>query len=227
LEYDSATFASYVNTLQRQHYIAEKLPSGYGARHQHDWFNAKSAAVLVEASQSRVSQRKVVMDNEMENPDEPDDGWDSRHRDRAGRSRSESSAPGHEFEEDEAAMRDAMGSGQAEDDDDVMEIIATQAQAVQRSNVESVDETVDEEMREVGDSEEAPQPMAAPPPTFRPVHFDLSEQLEKSVNRRMKKNHEPVLEELPKWSLLAKILKEIEDTMARIQKSHAGMLLET
>jgi DNA excision repair protein ERCC-4 len=76
----------------------------------------------------------------------------------------------------------------------------------------------------VGPDEQPLPPAAAPPPVFRPVNFDLDENLEKSVKSRMKKGHEPVLEELPKWALLAKILKEIEDTMARIQRSHASKL---
>lgn len=215
MEYDSATFASYINTLQRQHFVAEKLPSGYGARHQHDWFNAKSASTLVEASQSRVSQKKLVMDNESENPDQPNGSWNSRQRE------SGSEIPESEFGEDEAALRD---SGQMEEDDDVMEMIASQSQPVGRKEAPIPEEPVDEEMREIMDLQDgnSPPPVAVPPPIFRPVHFDLAGNLTKSVERRMRKNHEPVLEELPKWSLLAKVLKEIEDTMARIKTTHAG-----
>lgn len=169
-----------------------------------------------------MSQRKVVMDNEMENPDEPNDDWDSRHRD-------ERPPTEKEFEDDEAALRDSMTGGQAEEDDDVMEIIATQSQPAPRGPIPNPteDEPMDEEMREIADDDDAPQIQPAAPPVFRPVHFDLAGNLERTVQRRLKKNHEPVLEELPKWSLLAKILKEIEDTMARIKTSHAGMSIST
>ena len=56
------------------------------------------------------------------------------------------------------------------------------------------------------------------------MNYDQDDVLRRSVAKRLRKGHEPVLEELPKWSLLAKVLKEIEDTMARIKTSHAGEL---
>lgn len=159
----------------------------------------------------------MVVDNEVDNPDNPDDGWDSRHREEKS-----SSETRPEYEDDEAALRDAEGGGAV--DEDVMELIATQSQPVARPADEPIQVDDDEEMREVAEDEEPIQPLTEAPPVFRPVHFDLEEKLGKSVQRRMRKNHEPVLEELPKWSLLAKILKEIEDTMARIQTSHSGTL---
>jgi DNA excision repair protein ERCC-4 len=153
------------------------------------------------------------MDNDPENPDQPNGTFNSRQRG------STSEAP-EEFGEDEAALRD---SGQMDEDDDVMEMIATQSQPAARKETPT-EEPVDEEMREIMDLQDGTSPPPeAVPPVFRPVHFDLAGNLAKSVERRMRKNHEPVLEELPKWSLLAKVLKEIEDTMARIKDTHAGM----
>jgi len=92
LEYDSATFASYINTLQRQHFLAEKRSIG-PARHIHDWFNAKAAATLVEASQSRVSRRSLTLDSETEPEPEAEARNGSVTRD--------------DFAEDEMALRDA------------------------------------------------------------------------------------------------------------------------
>lgn len=170
------------------------------------------------------------MDNEAEHPDDPDDGWDSRHRDE----RSASAAASGVFDEDEAALREAeSGAAGQEEDNDVMELIATQSQPVrppptpaqQSEPLREMQDDADDELREIGDDEEAEAsnaPRTLPPPVFRPVHFDLAEDIEKSVSRRLRKNHEAVLEELPKWGLLAKVLKEIEDTTARIQTSHAG-----
>ena len=75
----------------------------------------------------------------------------------------------------------------------------------------------------VGDGEE-PQglPTSHAPPVFRPLSFGLEENLAASVKKRLRKGHEPVLEEQPKWSLLARILKEIEDTIARVTETHVG-----
>lgn len=202
LEYDSATFASYINTLQRQHFQAERIP-GLG-RHVHDWFNAKASALLVEASQSRVSKKSLVMT--MDN--EP--GPELRRRE-----------AGTDYEDDESAMRDIESLPNDDDEFDIMDTIATQTQTVPQS--QSVrddgmeeggeDEDDDEGLREV--SEDAH-------PVFRPLSFGLEDNLEMSVKRRIRKGHEVVLEEQPKWALLAKVLKEVEDTITRVSETHAG-----
>ena len=259
LEYDSATFASYVNTLQRQHFYAQKHAVGAG-KHVHDWFNARAATMLVEASQARVSRKRAVMDNEPEEGEGPDGTWSSR----AERERSGTGA----FEDDEQAMRDmgmdtdedmesdgiGASGGQErrhpqnarelreeEEDEDVMEAIATQSAALAQAPGAGWDggDDSDDELQQVtgtdGGLAEHPRngngskdgeqvAFARPPPVFRAVNFDQDEVLRRSVARRLRKGHEPVLEELPKWSLLAKVLKEIEDTMARIKTTHAGKL---
>lgn len=208
LEYDSATFASYINTLQRQHFKAEKNTMG-PARHVHDWFNAKAAALLVEASQSRVSRRSLTMDNEP--------GPELARRE-AGTERGRT----NEFEEDEMAMREAEAIQLSNDEVDVMETIATQTQTVpanvnpERDEFENNDNDQDEDdLQEVQED--------APPPVFRPLTFGTEDDLATSVQRRIRKNHDVVLEEQPKWALLAKVLKEVEDTITRVSDSHAGM----
>ncbi|KAK4688167.1 DNA excision repair protein ERCC-4, partial [Tremellales sp. Uapishka_1] len=189
LEYDSATFASYINTLQRQHFKAEKLPSGPG-RHLHDWFNAKAAAILVEASQARVSRKALTID---EPPIEEEMPMDD------GQELAETAA---EFADDEAA-----------EDEHIMETFATQTQTVQ---------PVQQEDEDGADGEETLREVASDaPPVFRPIMFSLDEDLTTRVARRLRKGHEVVLEEQPKWSLLARVLKEIEDTIARVSTSHA------
>ncbi|WRT65456.1 uncharacterized protein IL334_002399 [Kwoniella shivajii] len=224
LEYDSATFASYINTLQRQHFQAEKLPTG-PARHVHDWFNAKSASKLVEASQARVSRRAPVMDNEHE------DGPPTSAKIREG---TESIAEGvdppeGEFMDEEEVLRESEQTARnvemavEDSEEDIMEVFATQTQTVPQSR----DEDEDEDMVEVGgngddDSEETLREATGDaPPVFRPVLVGLEESLSKSVTKRLRKGQEAVLEEQPKWSLLAKVLKEIEDTIARVTESHA------
>ena len=133
-----------------------------------------------------------------------------------------------EFDEDEAALRDVQDDEVMETDDrsteediDVMRTFATQTQTIPQDRDEDADlvaiddDDDDEPLQEV--STDAP-----PPPVFRPLMFNEENLLEASVKKRMKKSHEAVLEEQPKWSLLAKVLKEIEDTIARVAQSHAG-----
>lgn len=213
LEYDSATFASYINTLQRQHFKAEKMSTGPG-RHVHDWFNAKASALLVEASQVRISKRSLTMDNEP--------GPELRRREAGSETRDT-----NEFEEDEMAMREAELVQQTNDEseNDVMETFATQTQTIpqsQRPADENVLEVLDDSDEEDG-LQEIPSEM--PPPVFRPLAFGIEDDLEKSVQRRLRKGHEAVLEEQPKWALLAKVLKEVEDTITRVSQSHSGASL--
>lgn len=202
LEYDSATFAAYVNTLQRQHFLAQKKISG-PRQYIHDWFNAKAAALLVEGSQRRVSQPKLTMggtastdipDGEVHIPPEVEFREDME--------------AAHELEE----RLDAPMGGEPipeEDDDEVMLEIATQAEAIDQRG----DEGEEDELHEVE---------TAQPPVFKPVVFSLGTDLDTRVASRVRKGHEPVLEEQPKWALLARVLKEIEDTIARVADSHAG-----
>ncbi|WWD16753.1 hypothetical protein CI109_101184 [Kwoniella shandongensis] len=223
LEYDSATFASYINTLQRQHFQAEKLPSGPG-RHVHDWFNARSASRLVEASQSRVSQRSLTMDNEHD---------DSERSEREETGVEEGvDRPEGEFGDEEEAVREAEREQSArpvpvdEEEDEIMEVFATQTQTVSQARRGVEDEDEGEEMRELGedgaDGEESLREATGDaPPVFRPVMVGMEDNLTSSVKKRMRKSHEAVLEEQPKWSLLAKVLKEIEDTIARVAETHA------
>jgi DNA excision repair protein ERCC-4 len=204
LEYDSATFASYINTLQRQHFLAEKRSIG-PARHIHDWFNAKAAATLVEASQSRVSRRSLTLDSESEPEAEARNGSVARD----------------DFAEDEMALRDAEDIQRDNDESGVMDTISTQTQTIPQSQ-RPVDDDAIVEVDE--DGEEMQEISEVAPPVFRPLAFAVEDNLEASVKRRLRKNHEVVLEEQPKWALLATILKEIEDTIARVTESHAGEL---
>ncbi|WWC68974.1 uncharacterized protein I206_102910 [Kwoniella pini CBS 10737] len=220
LEYDSATFASYINTLQRQHFQAQKLAAG-PARHVHDWFNAKSASKLVEASQARVSKKAPIMDNEHD--------VNSPTREEV---RARSEGPGHpidDFMDEEAALREAealnghsngLNGTNGDDEEEIMEVFATQTQTVPQP-----DEEEDEAMVEISENDNGNETLreatGEAPPVFRPVLVGLEESLTRSVKKRLRKGHEPVLEEQPKWSLLAKVLKEIEDTIARVSESHA------
>jgi DNA excision repair protein ERCC-4 len=197
------------------------------------------------------------MDNEAEDPDDPDSGWHSTAREE----RDAAQADARQFADDEDAMRDlgggigdedmSLGSSGAnghapqtarelreeEEDDDVMEAIATQSTAMLNSEMQvEAGGDSDDELLVVADEadgsgdvngldrreEQESVPIARPPPVFRAFNYDQDEVLRRSVAKRLKKGHEPVLEELPKWSLLAKVLKEIEDTMERIKTSHAG-----
>ena len=197
----------------------------------HDWFNAKAAALLVEASQLRVSKKSLTMDNTPEperppvNTEDPAQGGVD--------------VPRNEFEEDEAALADVDDSQQNdsrmrdedesdENDLNVMETFATQTQTIRQSDDNDAlngDEDDDDDLVAVGEDEEPNgQSTITAPPVFRPLTFDQDEMLQASVKRRLRKGHEAVLEEQPKWSLLAKVLKEIEDTIARVQESHAGQL---
>ena len=212
LEYDSATFASYINGLHRQFFKAQKIQFGPG-KHLHDWFNAKAAAKLVEASQGRIARRKAVMDNSPD-PDSPTaaDGTET----------SNGAPESDRFEDDEEAMRDVqMGD---EDDGEIMEVFATQGQVAPTQADRSADGMITFDDGEGGEEDEPLMDIgAAPaPPVFEPMQFDMDAYLTKTVERRMKKGHEAVLEEQPKWSLLAKVLKEIEDTIARVSETHAG-----
>ena len=169
--------------------------------------------MLVQASQSRVAKRKMVIDNSPE-PEAPlangsdpaNGGVDIENSNR-------------QFEDEEEAMRDVT-MGEDEDDDDVMHVFATQSQVVRPTQAdratdgEDDGEDEDDQLREVGTT--------PAPPVFEPVQFDFQEYLAASVTKRMRKGYEAVLEEQPKWSLIAKVLKEIEDTIARVSETHAG-----
>lgn len=172
-------------------------------RHVHDWFNAKAAATLVEASQSRVSRRSLTMDTDSEAESEA-------ANDRATRD---------DFAEDEMALRDAEDMQRDDDESGVMDTISTQTQTIPQSQ-----RVADEDPEAEGDDdgEELQEVSEVAPPVFRPLAFAQQDNLEASVKRRLRKNHEVVLEEQPKWALLATILKEIEDTIARVTDSHAG-----
>lgn len=118
-----------------------------------------------------------------------------------------------EFAEDEEAMRDAEAVETIAEEEELMEAFATQTQTVTPSqHVEEAEE--EDDLQEVSASDA--------PPVFRPLTFSMEENLEASVKRRLQKGYEAVLEEQPKWSLLAKVLKEIEDTIARVSETHAG-----
>lgn len=128
---------------------------------------------------------------------------------------------GTEYEDDESAMRDMEPLPNDDDEFDVMDTIATQTQTVPQSQSsrddvleEGDDNEEDEGLREVTDEA---------PPVFRPLAFGLEDNLETSVQRRIRKGHEVVLEEQPKWALLAKVLKEVEDTITRVSETHAGV----
>jgi DNA excision repair protein ERCC-4 len=131
-------------------------------------------------------------------------------------------ASANQFEEDEEAMRD-MHVGD-EDDDEIMEVFATQGQVAPTQADRSADGMTIIDDGEGGEDDEPLMDIgtAPAPPVFEPMQFDMDAYLTKMVERRMKKGHEAVLEEQPKWSLLAKVLKEIEDTIARVSESHAG-----
>jgi DNA excision repair protein ERCC-4 len=172
-------------------------------RHVHDWFNAKAAATLVEASQSRVSRRSLTLDTGSEGDVEV-------NNDRATRD---------DFAEDEMALRDAEDMQRDNDESGVMDTISTQTQTIPQSQ-RVADE--DPEVEVDDDGEELQEVSEVAPPVFRPLAFAQQDNLEASVKRRLRKNHEVVLEEQPKWALLATILKEIEDTIARVTESHAG-----
>ena len=191
----------------------------------HDWFNAKSASLLVEASQARVSRQSLTMDNE------PDS--DSQPRERADTNGAHDGVD--RFADDESALHDAEVMQSAAntvepvdvDDDDVavMETFATQTQTIQQ---ERLDDEGDESMADIEDDEETLREMTSEaPPVFRPLVVSLVEDLFASVQRRLKKGYEAFLEEQPKWSLLAKVLKEIEDTIARVTESHTGSFTDS
>jgi len=149
----------------------------------------------------RVSRKSLTLDRETETADN-DQG---------------SAAPsGENFDDDEMALRDAEDMQRNNDESDVMDTIATQTQTIPQSQ-RPVEEEVDEE-----DGDELQEVSETAPPVFRPLAFAMEDNLEASVKRRLRKDHEVVLEEQPKWALLAKVLKEIEDTIARVTESHAG-----
>jgi len=169
-------------------------------RHVHDWFNAKAAATLVEASQTRVSRRSLALDSET-----------------AEETNNAAAGSTDDFDEDEMALRDAEDMQRNNDESDVMDTIATQTQTIPQSQRPSQDEEEDAE-----DEDDLQEVSETAPPVFRPLAFATDDNLEASVKRRLRKDHEVVLEEQPKWALLAKVLKEIEDTIARVTESHAG-----
>jgi DNA excision repair protein ERCC-4 len=157
--------------------------------------------MLVEASQLRVSRRSLTLDRESEDADDNEG----------------SVAPSLEnFDDDEMALRDAEDMQRNNDESDVMDTIATQTQTIPHSQRPVEDDVGD------GDGDELQEVSDIAPPVFRPLAFAMEDNLEASVKRRLRKNHEVVLEEQPKWALLAKVLKEIEDTIARVTESHAG-----
>ncbi|KLT38478.1 hypothetical protein CC85DRAFT_281064 [Cutaneotrichosporon oleaginosum] len=215
LEYDSATFAAYINTLQRQHFLAQKKTTGPG-QYLHDWFNASAAAQLVQASQLRVSRPKVTMVGTTPSPlldgqwRPPDAGVTNGQETR------------DEFEEDMEAVRELeqrrdlpMGGHPTteEDGDEVMYELATQVETIpQNAAGRSAADDDEDDLREADPS---------CPPVFRPIVLSVNADLESRVQSRLRKGHEAVLEEQPKWALLARVLKEIEDTIARVSDSHA------
>jgi hypothetical protein len=221
LEYDSATFAAYINTLQRQHFLAQKKTSGPG-QYLHNWFNAPAAALLVQASQLRVSRPKVTIVGTTPSPI-PDGQWrppDSDTMTNGQESRDE-------FEEDMEAVRELeerrdlpMGGHPTteEEGDMVMYELATQVETIpQNSAGRSAADDDEDDLREAD---------ASCPPVFRPIVLSVDADLESRVESRLRKEHEAVLEEQPKWTLLARVLKEIEDTIARVSDSHAGRCIK-
>jgi DNA excision repair protein ERCC-4 len=158
--------------------------------------------MLVEASQLRVSRRSLTLDRE---PEDADDNGGSV------------AASMENFDDDEMALRDAEDMQRNNDESDVMDTIATQTQTIPQSQ-----RPVEEDAGDEDDGDELLEVSDIAPPVFRPLAFATEDNLEASVKRRLRKNHEVVLEEQPKWALLAKVLKEIEDTIARVTESHAG-----
>lgn len=187
--------------------MAVQMPAG-SQQDRHDWFNAKAASLLVEGSQSRISRPALVMDNE-EEPAAAENGREAS------------------FEDDEAALRDAEVATDGNVDaseEEIMSTFATQTQTVRQRSEDDEDGDA-----AVGEEEEAEtlQPVTVnAPPVFRPISFMTEEDLTATVQHRLRKGHEAILEEQPKWSLLAKVLKEIEDTIARVSESHAGQLVK-
>ena len=151
----------------------------------HDWFNAKSASLLVEASQARVSRKALIMDNEP----------DTEPRIRENGEMSGVYGGVDDFEDDAAALRDvedrqrtgSLGEPIVTDasEIEVMETFATQTQTVRQIRDEDdEDEIVAEEgeetLREV---------TADAPPVFRPLVFSATEDLTASVKRRLRKRY--------------------------------------
>ena len=125
---------------------------------------------------------------------------------------------GTDYEDDEDAMRDVEALPQDDEEYDIMDTIATQTQTVPQSQAVRDDDGEDED----GEDEGLREVSGEAPPVFRPLAFGLEDNLETSVQRRIRKGHEVVLEEQPKWALLAKVLKEVEDTITRVSETHAG-----
>ena len=150
----------------------------------------------------RVSRKSLTLDRETETADDD-----------------ESTPAGsvENFDDDEMALRDAEDMQRNNDESDVMDTIATQTQRIPQSQRPVEEDAGDEE-----DGDELQEVSETAPPVFRPLAFAMEDNLEASVKRRLRKDHEVVLEEQPKWALLAKVLKEIEDTIARVTESHAG-----
>lgn len=221
LEYDSATFAAYINTLQRQHFLAANKTSG-PRKYLHDWFNCPSAAQLVEASQARVSRPKVLIEGTASTliPDgeEHHESNTTTNGQTARDEFAEEMEAVHELEE--RRDRPMGGSPIAEEEcDEVMEEFATQMETVPPNRLGGSNPNNDDGD---GDDDELREVSRDMPPVFRPPVFSLDTDLGRRVAERVRKGHEPVLEEQPKWNLLARVLKEIEDTIARVSDSHAG-----
>lgn len=216
LEYDSATFAAYINTLQRQHFLAQKKMFG-PQQYLHDWFNAPAAAELVSASQLRVSKPKITIEGTASTliPD------GEHHRESNATSNGESAR--EEFEEEMEAVRELeeardrpTGGIPETEEDEVMVEVASQMETLTQPRQLEIDDNEEDELQDVTTVEA--------PPVFRPVVFSLDADLSSRVATRVREGHEPVLEEQPKWVLLAKVLKEIEDTIASVSESHASEL---
>jgi hypothetical protein len=132
-----------------------------------------------------------------------------------------------EFEEDMEAVRELeerrdlpMGGHPTteEEGDMVMYELATQVETIpQNSAGRSAADDDEDDLREAD---------ASCPPVFRPIVLSVDADLESRVESRLRKEHEAVLEEQPKWTLLARVLKEIEDTIARVSDSHAGRCIK-
>ncbi len=186
----------------------------------HDWFNAKSASLLVGASQSRVSRQSLTTDNE------PDGQAHGRDREEASSSNSEvdeyadEMSALHEAEDKQGATTNADSNASDEDEIALMETFATQTPTVRPDRQNG---RISEDMDQDNEEETLREVTTDAPPIFRPVVFTGGKDLAASVKRRLRKGHEAILEEQPKWSLFAKVLKEIEDTITRVAESHAGV----
>jgi DNA excision repair protein ERCC-4 len=175
--------------------------------------------MLVEASQLRVSRQKILIEGTASTLIPDGEHHRESNTTTNGQTEIDEFADEMEAVRELEDRRDAPMGGQPildDDNDDIMEVIATQAEPVpQNFRGEPAAEDEDDVLQEM--------PSTAPP-VFRPVLFSRDTDLKSRVSGRLRKNHEEVLEEQPKWALLAKVLKEIEDTIARVSESHSGGL---